>query len=144
MRLLIIGLVALTAAAIAFADDAIDRSKLIGAWQLQTSPDKASGTVWTFEEKGDSMHVVVSENNGKVADFECNVEGRECEIKESGKQAKISMWYSGPKLVELETRGSDTVKRRFGIKDTGDMMEIEIIPVVPAGKTEVLTLKRVH
>jgi hypothetical protein len=34
------------------------------------------------------------------------------------------------------------VKRRFKILPQGDMMEMEVIPIVPSGKTETLQFKR--
>jgi len=70
--------------------------------------------------------------------------GRECEGKDAGREAKISLWFSGPKLVQLETRGSEVVKRRFAASQPGDSMEIEVIPIVPDGKKQVLKLKRLH
>ena len=70
--------------------------------------------------------------------------GRECEIKDSGRQAKVSMWFSGPKLVELETKGSEVVKRRFALSGQGDTMELEVIPIVPVGRSETKLLKRIQ
>ena len=52
------------------------------------------------------------------------------------------MWFNGPKLVEMETRGSEIIKRRFQAEE-GDMVEVEVIPIVPSGKTEVVRLHRV-
>jgi hypothetical protein len=46
-------------------------------------------------------------------------------------------------LVQLETRGSDVVKRRFVVQSQDDLMEVEVMPLVPPGKTEVLRFKRV-
>jgi hypothetical protein len=47
------------------------------------------------------------------------------------------MWFNGPKLVELETRGAQVVKRRFSITGDGDTMDLETIPIVPTGKSEI-------
>jgi hypothetical protein len=60
----------------------------------------------------------------------------------------VSLWFNGPKLVELETRGSEVVKRRFEIISQGDganeVMEMELIPIVPSEKTQTFRYKRVQ
>ncbi len=116
----------------ALADDAADRQSLSGTWQ-------ESSSTWVLQEKGDSIHVSWTENGQPQADFECRV-GQECEIKEAGRKAKVSMWFNGPKLVQMETRGNEVVKRRFSAN--GDEMEMEVIPVTAEGKPQVIKLKR--
>lgn len=142
MRTGIAALAALFASA-AWASDSTDHTKLCGAWQVQSEAGKGPGLIWVLKENGDAIHVTYSRGNQKLAEFECNAMGRECAIKDSGHQAKVSMWFSGPKLVELETKGSDVVKRRFAVSDQGDTMELEVIPIVPNGQTETQQLKRV-
>jgi hypothetical protein len=53
------------------------------------------------------------------------------------------MWFNGPKLVEIEARGTEVVKRRFSVTGDGDRMDVETIPIVPAGKSETRHFKRV-
>ena len=77
----------------------------------------------------------------KVMDFECSTQGKECEIKDSGKSAKVSLWYNGPTLVELETKGNEVVKRRFAAAPQ-DSLSVEVIPVQPDGKTETVHFRR--
>jgi hypothetical protein len=126
----------LLVAAIAIAADGGDRDKLVGAWESH------DGETWMISENGDAFHITRSQNGHKVADFECNTAGRECDVKESGKPAKISMWFNGPKLVVMETRGSEVVKRRLQAVSDGKEMEIETMPIVPEGKTETSRLTR--
>lgn len=127
-------------AAIALPQDREQRTKLIGAWELQT-PANGDGTRgWSFDAKGDTIHVVHTLGGHTVADFECNTLGKECEVKGAGHKTKVTLWYSGSKLVELESKGSEVMKRRFAVQ--GDDMEMEEIPVVPAGKAETLKFKR--
>jgi len=126
----------------AFGDDTSGRAKLIGSWQPQDPGAKESGA-WTFEQKGnDRIRVSYTVKDQKVFEFECNTTGMDCEVKDSGKSAKVSMWYIGSKLVELETKGSEVVKRRFGVGD-GDSLEVETIPVQPNGQTEKVQFRRV-
>jgi hypothetical protein len=40
--------------------------------------------------------------------------------------------------VELRTRGNVVVKRRFGLKDGGKTLEVELMPIAPSGKTETI------
>jgi hypothetical protein len=87
--------------------------------------------------------MVLSRNGQTTADFECDLAGKECEVKDSGHPVKLSMWFSGPKLVQLETRGNVVTKRRFSVTGEDDM-DVEVIPIVPAGKTEIFKYKRVR
>lgn len=124
-------------AAMAFGADGGDRAKLIGAWESHSD-----GATWILAENGDAMHITHVQNDRKLADFECNTAGRECSVKDAGKAVKISMWFNGPKLVLMETRGSEVVKRRFQIGGDGTGMELETIPIVPEGKPEMARLNR--
>src|SRR5579885_1294939 len=90
----------------AFAGDGVDRTNLAGTWE-------DSGSRWVIENKGDSMHFAYSENGQPAAEFQCEVGGKECEVKDNGKKAKVMLWFNGPKLVQMETRGSEVFKRRF-------------------------------
>ena len=89
-----------------------------------------------------AMRVKQLEGGNKIADFECETEGTPCEIKTGGKKATVSLWFNGAMLVEMETKGTEVVKRRFKILPAGDSMEMEVIPIVPSGKTETFGFKR--
>src|SRR5690242_435160 len=106
-----------------------DRSKLVGAW----SPEGAGETraPWILAAPGDAMHITHVQNDQKLLDIECNTGGRECAVKDSGKPLKVSMWFNGPKLVVMETRGNEVVKRRFHVTGDGGSLELETIPIVP-------------
>jgi len=127
-------------AGVAFAVQDGERGKIIGAWETQQGADTKA--VWTLAENGDKFHITVSENDRKVSEIECNTAGRECTLKDAGKGGKVSMWFNGPKLVVMETRGSDVLKRRFQATGDGSAMDVEVIPIVPQGKTEVVHLTR--
>lgn len=124
----------------AWADDQSDRAKLLGAWDSQD--EAAKRAAWIFEFRGDNLHVTYSEGGQVVTDFECNTKGRDCDAKIGGGRAKVSLWFNGPRLVELETKGQEIVKHRFGITGQGEQMEMEVIPIAPGGKTETLHFKR--
>lgn len=134
----------LSAGALAFADEQGDRQKLIGSWELQGAAENSPASSWTFSPAKNLIRVTQLEGSNKVAEFSCGTEGKACEIKDSGKKATVSMWFNGPLLVQMETKGSDVVKRRFKILAQGDVMEMEVIPIVPGGKTETFQFKRVQ
>jgi len=131
----------LSVCAAALADDQSDRQKLIGSWE-QSPAQSTAAISWSFLATGHSMRVKQLAGGNKIADFECETEGTPCEIKTGGKKATVSLWFNGAMLVEMETKGTEIVKRRFEILPASDSMEMEVIPIVPSGKTETFGFKR--
>jgi hypothetical protein len=140
IHLTVILLVAL--GAVALADEQGDRQKLIGTWAMQGAAESGPSSSWSFATAKNGLRITQLEGGNKVTDFACGTEGTACEVKTAGKKATVSMWFNGPLLVEMETKGSDVVKRRFKILPQGDAMEMEVIPIVPSGKTETFQFKR--
>jgi len=135
-----VGLAALIFGVAAFADD-IDRAKLMGGWESQSATGSNRET-WLFEAKSDAVHITYLQGDKKLAEFECDTDGKDCATKVAGRPAKVSLWFNGSKLVELETRGSEVVKRRFAVAGAGDEMDLEIIPIASDCKAETLHFKR--
>ena len=143
MRIPIIALSTLLLVGIAAADDEASRAKLMGKWQ-QSDGEADARSTWALEEiTADSIRVTNSSGAQTVTEFECNTVGKECAVKDAGRKSKVSMWFNGPKLVEMETKGAQVVKRLFSIAGDGDAMELETIPIAPAGKVETSHFKRV-
>jgi hypothetical protein len=130
--------------AIGSADEASDREKLLGEWHSQAQAGTDAEEVWILNKKDDGIHVTQSRRGEKVADFECNTVGRDCDVKASGHSGKVSFWFNGPKLVEMETRGSEVVKRLFSVAGHGDSLEIEVIPIAPGGQPKSFQYKRAN
>lgn len=124
------------------ADDQNDRQKLIGSWEEQGAVESAQASGWIFSTAQDSIRVTQLEGNNKVAEFACGTDGNLCEIRNAGKKATVAIWFNGPRLVVLETKGSEVIKRRFKIHPASDIMEMEVIPIVPDGRTETFQFKR--
>jgi hypothetical protein len=122
-----------------WADDVSDRAKLMGSWQ----DDSSKAAVWLLEVKGAALHITESSGDQKISEFECPPKGADCEGTVAGKKASVSMYYDGPALVQLVTRGSDVTRRRFSVPGGRDTMEIEVTPIVGDDKAETLHLKRV-
>jgi hypothetical protein len=141
----IVTLSALLSAGAALASDDSGRDKLLGTWEQ--SDGNGEPTTWTLEGKSGfagPLHVTNSHRTQTQTEFECNTLGMECSAHDAGKASKVSMWFNGPKLVELETRGTQVVKRRFSVTGDGDTMDLETIPIAPAGKVEITHFKRSH
>jgi len=125
------------------AEDTTARARLIGAWQPKDLAVKDAG-IWTLERKAaDVIHITYVVGDEKTIELECETTGKDCKMKDSGKTATVSMWFSGPNLVSLETRGDAVVKRRFGVED-GGWLQVEIIPIQPNGKTEKAEFRRIR
>ena len=122
------------------ADDASARAQLIGSWQQQDASGKGI-SVWVVETKGNALRITNSQGDQKLIEIECRP-GAECEGTASGKKSKVAMYFSGPTLVQLETIGSDVIKRQFTVREQPDTMEIEVMPIIGSAKSETLHLKR--
>jgi hypothetical protein len=123
---------------VCLADDAADRGKLTGTWNLDGG---AGNTAWIVRGTETGVHLTYARGTEKIADFECNTTGKECAVKMDGHSAKVSLYYNGPRLIMLETRGDTVVKWRFGLASDGGELEVETMPITPAGKTETLRFK---
>ena len=129
-------LVVLALSSSVFADGAGDRAKLAGDWQ----PQDNSGPSWVVQNNADNVRITRLDNGQKVADYECNTMGRDCDAKINGRSGKVSMWYSGAILIVMETRGTEIVERH--LRADGDKLEIEVLPIVPERRHETLKLIR--
>jgi hypothetical protein len=128
-------------ASVCLADNQDDRDKLTGSWVMQMQ--KGAGAVtWVFANGASALHVTQMEGANTIAEFDCPVNGSNCDVKLSGKKATVSMYYNGPALVELETRGDKVIRRRFSISPTGTM-KVEVTPMSGTGAhTEELEFTR--
>ncbi len=123
------------------ADDASARAQLIGAWQQQDDSGKGI-SLWVVETKANSLHITNSQGDQKLSEIDCKPTGAECEGTASGKKTKVSMYFNGPTLVQLETVGSDVIKRQFTVREQPDILEIDVMPIIGNAKSETLHLKR--
>lgn len=139
MKLHFLCAVALLTGPLVLAEDSAEREKLNGSWQAQ-GPGQG---VWTFEPQGATLRITNSQGSVKIVEIACEL-AKECEVKEAGKKIKVMVYFNGPKLVLMETRGDQILKRRFGFAGAEDILELENIPVAPAGKSETVHFTRVQ
>jgi hypothetical protein len=140
IRTLTVSVLVLTG--VALADVYELRDKLLGSWHVEAAGTKEAST-WVLQASGEGLHVANTSGAKTVVDFECKM-AQECDIKDSGKRAKVTMYFNGANLVETETIGSRVLKRRFAVTGDGNTMELELIPIEPQGKTETVVFKRVQ
>jgi hypothetical protein len=111
------------------ADTQSDRDGLIGTW---TESGGAHG--WVIESNASGLHMTQLEASAPVADFSCATDGHDCDIKISGKKGKVSLYYNGSALIQLETKGSLITKRKFSINGNG--LKVEVTPMTDKVVTE--------
>ena len=109
----------------------VGTSSFSGTWQ---AGDKSTELV--VEQTGDNVHMTEQSGGKTLFDYTCKSNGKDCSFKEEGKKATVSVYFNGPKLVEIRTFGNVVMKRRFGLKDNGKILEVEQMPITPPGKTE--------
>jgi hypothetical protein len=125
---------------------------IAGFLAAQTAPAPSLSGTWVLG-KDPSVKLVVEQTPEKVhvkelkadevrTEYTCNLDGKDCSIKEEGHSAKVALWFNGPKLVELRTRGSEVTRRRFTLASDGKSLEVELSPMSSPGKTEILAYSR--
>ena len=119
------------------ADQQADRANLIVSW-VQSGGNNA----WVIDAAADGLHIKQIEGSGTVADYQCNLNGDDCNVKIAGHKAAISMYFNGSTLVQIETKGDQIVKRRFSVLPSGASMKLEIIPMAEHARTEELQFER--
>jgi hypothetical protein len=132
---------ALTAIALlagpARADQQSDRASLIGSW-VQSGGSNG----WIINSAADGLHITEIEGSGTVADYQCKLDGHDCDVKVSGHKVAISMYFNGAILVQIETRGDQIVKRRFTVEPAGNTLKVETIPMMAHAQPEEMEFER--
>jgi len=126
----------LASAFILIADDN-GKPDLSGTWRA--SGDSRIREL-TISPAGDALHVSESRNDGN-SEWTCGTSGQQCDLQ-GGRKGTVSAWYNGPILVVMETRGGSVRKERVQLSSDKSAMTVELIPVVPPGKSEKVELKK--
>ena len=119
------------------ADQQADRASMLGSWVQPGGNNR-----WIIDSASDGLHITQIEGAGTVADYKCNLDGHDCDIKIGGHKAAISMYYNGAILVQIETKGDQIVKRRFSIEPSGNTLKVETIPMAAHAVTEAMEFER--
>jgi len=137
-----IGIFALLTGVYASADERVDHEKLIGSWQLQDSSAEKLAKKWIFKVNGGNLQVTQLDGDKVITKFHCSINGSICQVETGGDKGTISVWHNEAALMQMETKGSVIIKRRFAVLAQGNVMEMEVIPIVPGGKTETFRFHR--
>jgi hypothetical protein len=111
---------------------------LSGAWVLKKDPT----IKLVVEQAPDKIHVQELKGDQVLTEYTCNTLGKDCAIEDEGHPAKVALWFNGPKLVELKTKGNEVTRRRFALASDGHSLEVERSAMSAKGKTEILAYSR--
>lgn len=121
-----------------------DHPDFSGSWKLNSSQSKIKDSKLatecakvTIEQK--EAEISLSEADGHA--IHCSTAGKDCESKSSN----VSFWFNGPKLVQIEYAGhaGDHVRKRLlSLSADGKSMQMEVIPISPAGETSLLAFDK--
>jgi hypothetical protein len=132
----------LASAMILFANEKPD---LTGTWVPSAGSNEALGKL-EIEHNQDAIKVrELSLENKAEKEFQCATTGQECKSKGPEEDAKVTLWYNGPTLVEMyQARdGKSVVKTRRTLSEDGSTLRVEVIRIVPAGnKPETMVYRR--
>ncbi len=135
MRMMTAMMAALGTALLAATAFAQDRPNFSGNWRFDASKSelhnlKVSNATWTIKQDDTSIDITQSEGGAaKPVELKCTTDGKDCVV--SGEKAKASMWYNGPILVEMETRGDHVVRYRLTMSQDGKTLKVETTQIVP-------------
>jgi hypothetical protein len=126
---------------------AADHPNLNGTWLLDQSQSAIKDShpdALSITQKPDSVQIsLVSEDKDRTLEIDCRTLGQDCKVTEGGKPVQLSVYYNGPRLVLVQFGGrhqENGIKRRFGLSDDGNSLQMEIIHIMASGeKTENFT-----
>jgi len=143
-------LILLSAAGVLWAQST--RPNLSGTWKYDASRSslkhsKMAEQTWKIESSRDKIQFAETiQSDGKETSrtWDCSTMGKECQVEDAGTQAKVSMFYNGPALMEFRTRGEDISRRSYTLTSDGKSLEVEITYIAPQKDSEKLVLSKVN
>jgi hypothetical protein len=120
---------------------AADRPDLSGTWQLSSAHEsKLKFDTISIQQTDDGVKISESGGKEKPVEFVCNVDGKECKLKEGN----VSFWYNGPALVMMEMHHNQDVvtKTRLVPSEDGKSLSLEVTHVSPTGPSATFTFKK--
>lgn len=73
------------------ADQQSDRASLIGSW-VQSGGNNA----WIIDNAADGLHIKEIEGSGTVADYQCNLDGHDCDVKSGATRSRYRCTSTAP------------------------------------------------
>lgn len=131
-----------------FAMLAYGQSKpdLTGKWQLSESKSslksgKPSPVSITIEEKGSTIHIVKMVKEGdkeKTIEFKCTTDGKDCDADGE----KISLWYNGASLVEMDIGKDSATKLIMKLDESGKALDVDVDHISPQAESDKLVMEK--
>lgn len=136
-----VGILAFTAA----AQDS--KPNFSGNWQLNSGKSelhsgKTSSETLKIEQKGSSIHVIrtakASDGKETITEFNCTTDGKDCDAK----GIKVSLWYDGKDLVEMEVGSEVVTKTRMSLAPDGKSINSETSFISPQSDADKMYLEK--
>ena len=118
-----------------------------GKWEMnaeksQSHGGKAAAVSLTIEQKGASIHLIKTTKaaSGKesVTEFTCTTDGKDCEAK----GFKVSLWYDGPSLVEMDVSDDLVAKTSMALADDSKSLTLTITYIAPQSEADKIVLEK--
>jgi len=122
-----------------WANDRADRENLLGTWQ---SSEGDSHETWSIESKGDVLWIMRTDGSKATLEVKCKADGIDCPGTDEGKKVTIAMYFNGSALIQMETRDSYVLTRKFALGGEPGRLTIEVNPITGPGKHHTLLLTR--
>jgi hypothetical protein len=119
-----------------------------GKWQLNTEKSqlaagKASAVNLTIEQKGPAIHILktIKSANGKesVTEFTCTTDGKDCDAK----GVKVSLWYDGPSLIQLDVSDALVAKTSMTLSEDGKTITLTVTYISPEAETDKFVVEKI-
>jgi hypothetical protein len=118
-----------------------------GRWQAngekcQLHSGKASAVTITIEQKAASIHVLKTMKTGdgkeSITEFTCTTDGKDC----AAKGVKVSFWYDGASLVEMDIGDDLVVKTSMTLDESGKTISANVTYISPQVEPDKLVLEK--
>ena len=118
-----------------------DKPNFSGSWQVNPIHTKASGErpllMWVkIEQKGDTIHLArglrMPDGKEAVTEVRCSTKGEDCNVDAT---TKVTFYYLGDTLKEIEMAGETLIKRAYTLETEG-RLTVEVRYVTPGATTD--------
>jgi hypothetical protein len=122
------------------------RPNLSGKWQFNAGKSelhsgKTNAVSLVIENKGPSIHVtktVTASGKDSVIEFNCSTDGQDC----NAKGAKVSLWFDGASLVEMDVAGDAITKSSMKLAAGGKTITLTVSYISPKAESDMVVLDK--